>query len=125
MTIGRPVVKNAKETAKAAAVVAGARPRAGATSVSGMPIIGRPVVTPAVPPTKLAKVPGMGDSPQPANQMQQQQQGGGQPVAGQPGQTAGQQAMMQQQIGAGAGRIGGGSGNATTLQVWCGPGSCF
>lgn len=71
LTIGRPVVKIAKEAAKASAPVTGVRTRAGASGA--MPIIGRPVVSPAVPPTKVAKVPGLGDSPQASTQLQQQQ----------------------------------------------------
>lgn len=76
MTIGRPVVKTAKEAAKAAAPVAGTR-----TRTTGVPIIGRPVVTAATP-TKTAKVPGVGDSPQTSAQLQQQQ-----PIPGQPPQA--------------------------------------
>lgn len=88
LTIGRPVVKSAKDAAKAAAV-AGVRQRAPSTS-GGMPIIGRPVVTPAVPPTKVAKVPGLGDSPQASTQLQQLQQ----QQAGTPGQSLGAGARL-------------------------------
>lgn len=69
LTIGRPVAKSAKEAAKAAAPVAGVRQRATGTA-GGMPIIGRPVVI--ATPTKVPKVPGLGDSPQASTQMQQQ-----------------------------------------------------
>ena len=69
--IGRPVVKNAKDSK--ATPAAGGRTR-GTTTASGMPIIGRPVVSAAVPPPKAAKVPGLGDSPQASTQLQQQQQ---------------------------------------------------
>lgn len=73
LTIGRPVVKSAKEVAKAAVPVPGTRARSGAA------IIGRPVATQATPPTKVAKVPGVGDSPQASTQLQQQQSIPGQP----------------------------------------------
>lgn len=93
--IGRPVVKSTKE-AKAAAAAGGGRQRT-ATTASGMPIIGRPVVSPAVPSSKAAKAPGLGDSPQAANQLQQQQQNPGPTPAGQ----------QQQSTMAAAARMGG------------------
>lgn len=89
--IGRPVVKNAKD-AKTSAPAAGGRQRA-TTTASGMPIIGRPVVSAAVPTVKVAKAPGLGDSPQAPTQQQQQQQAGPSP-AGQQQSTMAAAARM-------------------------------
>ncbi|CAM9093749.1 unnamed protein product [Ectocarpus sp. 4 AP-2014] len=89
--IGRPVVKNAKD-AKTSAPAAGGRQRA-TTTASGMPIIGRPVVSAAVPTAKVAKAPGLGDSPQAPTQQQQQQQAGPSP-AGQQQSTMAAAARM-------------------------------
>lgn len=105
LTIGRPVVKG-KEAAKAVAPAAGVRPRVPGTP-GGMPIIGRPVVTPVVPPSKVAKVPGMGDSPQASTQQLQQQQQS----------TPGGQAMVGGRMGAAGPQTPG-----QTMQVmpgWC------
>lgn len=91
--IGRPVVKNAKDSK--AAPAAGGRQR-GTTTASGMPIIGRPVVSAAVPPPKAAKVPGLGDSPQASTQLQQNQAG----------PSPGGQQQQQQSTMAAAARMG-------------------
>lgn len=124
LTIGRPVVKNAKESAKTTVPPTGGRPRA-SSGAGTMPIIGRPVVTPAVTPSKLAKMPGLGDSPQAASHIQQSQgQGQGQGAAGQQGQQ-GQQSTMH--IGQ-SGRIAGSgapSPGQTLMQVrLVGDGAC-
>lgn len=84
LQIGRPVVKNVKETK--ATVAAKARV---ATIQGGMPIIGRPVVAPAPQATKLTKVPGLGDSPQAPTALQNAQGMGQRDVPGQPGQPGG------------------------------------
>lgn len=114
LTIGRPVVKAAKES-KVAIPTPVARVRVPATA-GGMPIIGRPVVSPAAPPLKVAKVPGLGDSPQAATVLQGGAGGGQRELPGQPGQPGGAG------IGVQGGRLGG-LGSTQPMSQVCARGS--
>ena len=112
LTIGRPVVKTVKEAAKIAPPTAGVRPK---TTAGGMPIIGRPVMSPAgatlpaAPPSKVTKGPGMGDSPQAINHHQQHQQ--------QPQQQAAPGTQGQAMISGGRMSAAGQQAQGQTMQV--------